>query len=199
MTCIYICICVISTCRSERRSTRRSNTEKPGPRHSQAWEGSAASDLPLNLSDVAAVRLLMASGALGRPVLMFVCGEPDDLTPSLQDVAGSVVRLAGAVARRSRASTSGVHPGNQSYSDLVPEHLPAEQVYSLQLVMDAAKRLGLSVRVVDLAQNPDPSGVPAPLPTETETLPILVRGDGARLVGLENFNRSTVRRFLAFQ
>jgi hypothetical protein len=75
--------------------------------------------------------------------------------------------------------------------------LPADVAQCVRLVSSLAPKLGFSVEVVDLSQPgkpPDPNVAFVPRP---EDCPVLLRPDGARLVGAEWFTPENLKRFLS--
>ncbi len=95
------------------------------------------------------------------------------------------------------AADSGPQPeadpaADPAYSDLA---LPTRQ--SLAIVLDYAQKFGWSVHIIDVTRQLVPeSEILASLGGDV-TLPILVRPDGGRLQGEEQFTPGRIRRFLA--
>lgn len=75
--------------------------------------------------------------------------------------------------------------------------LPAAQAQCVQVVLDAAEKFGRSVRIVDVSDPAQLRSASKDPPSDLETLPVLVRSDGRRLYGEENFRPSVVWRFLS--
>lgn len=78
-----------------------------------------------------------------------------------------------------------------------PWEIPADQVMSAQRVLDAAKRAGRTVRIVDVNRPGADRGLVERFVGPGDVLPILLRSDGERLEGAESFEPATLRGFLA--
>lgn len=75
-------------------------------------------------------------------------------------------------------------------------HLPPQQIQCANLVLDIAEPLGKTVALVDVNR---PSGLDNLVRRwvgANGVVPLLVRRDGARLQGLDEFVPGTVRRFI---
>jgi hypothetical protein len=104
------------------------------------------------------------------------------------------VREDANVRRRSRAA----HPasdGSVSEADL-EWYLPPDQMTSLNLVLDVAGRRGHEVTVVDANRPGNQHALVDQYVRPNDVFPLLIRWDGARLDGTENFTPARVRRFL---
>ncbi len=138
----------------------------------------------------------MAASLPARTVVMYVAGEPG-LHPNIDSaVPGFTGRLAtvflpfsGLLMPRG-ASAAGIlaQPG---------EPLPPIARQCIRLVLDLAKRKQWSVQVVDISQEKAAeTQILAWLGPDVH-LPVLLRPDGARLVGEEQFTPGRIRKFLA--
>lgn len=77
-----------------------------------------------------------------------------------------------------------------------PGPFPADQVVCAQRVLDRAKKVRRTVQVVDVNRPGDDLALVQKYVAATDVLPILVRPDGARLVGTESFDARSIREFL---
>jgi len=78
-----------------------------------------------------------------------------------------------------------------------PGPFPSDQVMCAQTVVDCARKNGRSLQLVDVNRPGEARELVQRYVTSQDVLPILVRADGARLVGAESFDVRTVRTFLA--
>ena len=87
--------------------------------------------------------------------------------------------------------------GNAAADSSADGPFPPDQVMCAQRLIDLAKRAHRSVRVVDVNR----PGADRPLVeryvTADDVLPIAVRADGQRVVGVEGFDPPNLRQFLA--
>jgi|HubBroStandDraft_1064217.scaffolds.fasta_scaffold14723_6 hypothetical protein len=136
-------------------------------------------------------------------LIMFIAGEPDSGRPSLrQSTVSSLARAVGAavplglVMKSSQGPTtvSGTSP-SQSYRG-TRWHLPPEQVHCINTVLEVAEQEDRKVAVVDVDRSDGRQDLVARWVGPDDVLPLLVRPDGARLQGIENFSPRTVRRFV---
>jgi hypothetical protein len=75
--------------------------------------------------------------------------------------------------------------------------LPVDDAQSLKLVLEIAPRMGYEVEVIDVAGSlEEVSSVPRDI-LDADMYPVLIRPDGARLVGAEWFTPRRLKRFLA--
>ncbi|MFZ0829757.1 MAG: hypothetical protein WCB18_09785 [Thermoplasmata archaeon] len=135
-------------------------------------------------------------------LLLFVAGEPDPGGGSGLNVETSVVRrLAGAIIG---VRWLGPRVDSQSTGDAQPPplddrpwHLPSQQIQCVNLVSEIAHSLAKRVALVDVNR---PAGR-APLIDywvgSDSVLPLLVRLDGTRLEGIEQFTPKALRRFIS--
>lgn len=138
-------------------------------------------------------------------LLMFVAGEPDSGVPHLRNTSLSIpARLLGTLlpyqlffASQDRAAAL-----NSQRDPTAPRpppnwELPPGQIHCVNAVLETAERLSRKVTLIDV----DRAGAPQELIDRwvgpNDVFPILVRPDGARLEGEENFDSPIIRRFLS--
>jgi hypothetical protein len=134
---------------------------------------------------------------------MFVAGEPGPPADPMRDVEGSMaLRLTGSViggwisgVRRQGSPPSGASA--LPSSDDSPWHLPPQQIQCVNLVLDLAKRAGRRVTLIDVNRPAGNQNLVDRWVGSNGLVPMLVRSDGARLQGLDDFVPATVRRFIA--
>lgn len=141
-------------------------------------------------------------GARG-PFVMYVRSQPREPRPAMELVSTSVMsRLASTLVPPIFWEHPGETEGAASPPSVVgmsPEEvdrLPEVQLQCVVLVLDAARRIGGSVRLVDISRPRSPDEPPGPRPDAEEFFPILIRPDGARLAGELEFTPGKVRKFL---
>ena len=78
-----------------------------------------------------------------------------------------------------------------------PWHLPPSQTACLDIVLDTAERQRDEVLVVDVDRPGEHRDLVERYVGSNDVLPLLLRPDGARLEGLENFTPARVRKFIA--
>jgi hypothetical protein len=135
----------------------------------------------------------MASPAPGS-VLLFLGSDPalaDRLAArpaTLAWMARFFVPPSVVLARAARATGA---PGDE------PGPFPPDQVLCAQRVLDRAKKLRRTVQLVDVNRPGEARALVQRFVAATDVLPILVRPDGARLIGTESFDPRSIREFLA--
>ncbi|MGA7860848.1 MAG: hypothetical protein WCB19_03205 [Thermoplasmata archaeon] len=142
------------------------------------------------------------AAAGGTDLLLFVAGEPGPGADSMRDVETSMVRrMAGSIVggwwfgakrggSRSAGSSPPAHPDDQLW------HLPPEQIGCANMVFDIAQRMGRTVALVDANRPAGHQDLVERWVGSDSLLPLLVRRDGARLEGVDEFIPRTVRRFI---
>jgi hypothetical protein len=147
----------------------------------------------------------MSVGTASQRLVLYVASEPGSYWPELG--TGS----AGGVPAMFRTSLARLFvPGGGRSSPLpavppvavsdtpdIPADLPPSVEQCVALVLDLARRSGWSVRIVDVTGGPAALEDGTLPPGDGAVFPVLVRPDGARLQGEDQFVPSTVRRFLA--
>jgi hypothetical protein len=86
-------------------------------------------------------------------------------------------------------------PGRERPSE--PDAFPADQVMCAQQLLEAAKRLGRTVKIVDVNQPEVDRALVQRFVGPDDVLPIAVRSDGTRLEGTESFGPGALQEFLA--
>ena len=140
-------------------------------------------------------------------LLMFVAGEPKT-TPSVRESgAGAMARVSGMVlgagvlpaAEWKAGGAERFNPDKYQappLTDTRPWHLPPQQMICLDIVLDVAKQQNKRVTVIDVDRALDRQALVDRWVGPNDVLPLLVRSDGARLGGAENFRAAKVRRFV---
>jgi len=134
-------------------------------------------------------------------VLLFVGGDPSvaGQLVNFPHPQGGWVRFLLPTALFPARTQSAPPPPETAGGTGLPWLVPAGQLRCLELLGAAAERAGRQVRVIDVNL---PSEEERALVTEwvgpaDDVLPVLVRSDGARLVGQESFTPASLRRFLS--
>jgi len=143
-----------------------------------------------------------------RPdLLLFVADEPETL-PGAYDVTTSLTgRLSGMflftgivpVVPKPGTYAREVRPEGLEKSPLSERrnwHLPPEQLYALEQVLEVSRAQGKSLGVIDVDRPSDQQSLVVRWVGSDDVLPILVREDGTKLSGAKNFTRAKLRRFL---
>jgi hypothetical protein len=135
-------------------------------------------------------------GSRRTPALLFVAGEPNTGPNPMQDVSRSVfdrlgTAMIGDVIMLRTGTKSGPAYPTSAW------HLSAWGQQCRDLVLSVAADLGRPVTVIDVNRDDAPIGVVQHYVGPNDLLPLLVRADGQRLEGHEQFTPRRVRRFLA--
>ncbi|MGP8078058.1 MAG: hypothetical protein ACLQD8_00775 [Thermoplasmata archaeon] len=139
----------------------------------------------------------------GSPaVILFVSGEPGPVENTFRrGIVSMGPRMFGILRTPwTRITPEGDHEYQSAVSpdpgEGVTWHVPAQEVGSVEMVRDAARAEARTVTLV----NVNAPGAQRDLVTRwvgpDDVLPILVRSDGARLVGIESFTERAVREFV---
>lgn len=136
-------------------------------------------------------------------LLLFVGGEPDSGAGSLESSGASFLgRLGGSfvpatmyLGTHEKAGPTGETPP-PSRAHRQAWHLPPDQVDCVNMVLDLAERARRKVTVVDVNRSSGQEELVDRWVRSEDLLPILVRPDGLRLMGLEQFAPRTVRQFM---
>jgi len=136
-------------------------------------------------------------------LLLLVAGEPDNGQPPLKDVQRPLVRLFFGIGlpawQRKRAEARASEgrrdpaPGAEGEPRM---RLPPDQAGCVREVVSIARQEGATVSIVDVNQPAGFQALVARWVGPNDVLPILVRPDGARLEGIEEFGPRRVRRFI---
>lgn len=128
--------------------------------------------------------------SVAAPFVLFIAGEPfKDAVPG----AGHTV-VMGIVARGGPGP--GATFGGHEAADFDPGQIYGPQAEMARMVLDIAKRCGVSVKVVDVDHAGANSGLVQQYISPDDDLPSLVRYDGVRLNGSESIVPSKVEAFL---
>ena len=142
-------------------------------------------------------------------LVLFVAGEPQVLPDIRQSTAGTGERIAGSVLSRAGAAFKdrrfGFSENRPRTNDLEqppssgqpPWRLPPSQAACLDIVLEAAKRQQRTVLVVDVDRPGEHRDLVNRYLGPDDVLPLLIRPDGARLEGEEEFTSTKVRKFIA--
>jgi hypothetical protein len=144
----------------------------------------------------------MMAVAFGADLLLFVAGEPDSGQGSTQVLDSSVARrLTGFLAGGWMFMTRNDPPAPAasalpSAADSQPWHLPQPQIQAVNLVVEVAEGAGRRVGLVDVNRPEGRQALVDQWVGSDGVLPLLVRPDGARLQGIEEFHPRNVRTFI---
>jgi hypothetical protein len=135
-------------------------------------------------------------------LILFVAGEPFSGQDPMRDVQISIVR------RTVNVMTGGSWLDNADHrprsrddpptrlGDERPWHLPPQQILCANLVLKTAQLRRRSVAVVDANRPAGFEDLVQRWVGPNDVLPLLVRPDGARLEGVEDFTSRKVRQFI---
>jgi hypothetical protein len=98
--------------------------------------------------------------------------------------------------RRQKHPAAAPGSGNPALAEDRPWHLPAQQIMATNLVFEVAGSLGQTVRLIDVNQPGRDQDLVTRWVGDGGVVPLLVRTDGRRLQGLEEFLPKKVRRFI---
>jgi hypothetical protein len=128
-------------------------------------------------------------------LLLFVSGEPgppEDLSEGV--VTSFWARLVGTVIPANwRTHGTQAPPRPPPGPDW---HVPRAEIMSVNLVFEVVREAGRTVTLVNVNQPSDHQPLVARWIGPDDILPVLVRPDGARLAGIEEFEPGAVRKFL---
>jgi hypothetical protein len=127
-------------------------------------------------------------------LLLFVAGEPGSgETPAWRYVRFLGPALGGLSARAYNDPDGAPRPGPSG----APErHLPPEAVRDVQVLLDEASASHRRVKMVDVNRPGEDRYLVERWVHADDVMPVLVRPDGARLRGAENFTPRKIRQFL---
>jgi len=131
-------------------------------------------------------------------LLLFVSGEPGPEENLSRDVMSSIgARIAGTVISSAALRRGGgAAPPTRSPADSADVwHVPRAEVSTVNLVIELARKAGREVTLVNVNGRGDQS-LSQRWVSVQDVLPVLVRPDGERLVGLEQFGPGSLQRFL---
>src|SRR5208282_3026276 len=142
-------------------------------------------------------------GAEGNDLMFFVAGEPDSGAHSVRlGGVGLLLRWTSMIVPGAgRLGPGGAAPPGTQFeqtplSDQRAWHLPAQQLICANMVLDAAEHAGRAVTIIDVDRPGDQQSLVERWFGPQDVIPILVRPDGNRIMGVENFSPERVRRFI---
>jgi len=142
-------------------------------------------------------------GAGENDLLFFVAGEPDSGANSIRlGGVGLLLRWTTMIVPGAgRLGPGGATPPGTEFEqpplrDSRPWHLPAQQLICANMVLDAAEHAGRAVTIIDVDRPGDEQPLVERWFGPRDVIPILVRPDGGRIMGAENFSPAKVRRFI---
>lgn len=125
--------------------------------------------------------------------VIYVRSQPIDAHAEFQPV-GPLVRLLGTTASNEPHDIGGPEAAGPGPPPQIG--LPPQESQCLALVLDLARRMRTPVRVIDASRELVPRDILEDGRGEPRFFPVLVRSDGARLSGEEEFLPGRVKRFL---
>lgn len=139
------------------------------------------------------------AAATPSDLLLFVSGEPGPADDPEKNVVTSIVgRMVGQGLLRIVSP-----PGNRiSGSAAAPAaekdawHVSRQGMNCVKVVLEVAERAKRHVTLVNVNDPGDQAALVARWVREDDVFPVLVRPDGGRLVGSEQFEPADIRRFL---
>jgi hypothetical protein len=136
-------------------------------------------------------------------LLLFVAGEPDSGANAVRlGGVGLLLRWSAMVVPGTGRIGAGGIPSTESEFDQPPLnekrpwHLPGQQLICVNMVLDAAERGHRSVTIVDVDRPGEEQDLVQRWFGPQDVLPFLVRPDGARIMGVENFSPEKIRHFI---
>ena len=130
-------------------------------------------------------------------VVLFLAGDPAlaERQASRPPLYGGLARLVVPMALLPGGMGDRMAPGRERPTG--PDAFPADQVMCAQQLLEAAKRLGRAVKIVDVNQPGEDRALVQRFVGLDDVLPIAVRSDGTRLEGAESFGPGALQDFLA--
>ena len=126
-------------------------------------------------------------------LLMFLAGEPG----SGEEPGWRYVGFLDGTIRQRAARRAARNPPPPGVTGQEPWHFPPEMVKHVNLVLEVAQREGRTVTIVDVNRAGEHLDLVHRLVGPNNVVPILVRPDGARLEGTENFVPDVLRQFMS--
>jgi len=144
------------------------------------------------------------AGSGGADFLLFVAGIPGESDDPKVDStilrwflgANAEVRLSGWWRDRKRKPSAGPSAGGPTPSDEMPWHLPPQVLASVQLVCDLVSQAGKHVTLVDVNRSGGQLELVRRWVGDNDVFPLLIRTDGSRVEGIENFTARKIRTFV---
>jgi hypothetical protein len=125
----------------------------------------------------------------GTSFLLFVAGVP------FGDVPGAETSLSFGVFWGGLPLGTDRYGGHEP-ADRLPGQMYGDQAEIGRMVLDLARKCGVSVKVIDVDRSGADLGLVQKWVSPNDELPVLVRPDGARLAGSEAMVPATVAEFL---
>jgi len=143
-------------------------------------------------------------GPRNADLLLFVAGVPGEADElELQSAlvrwflgTHAEVRLEEWRHDRNRRTAGEATPGGPSLPEEQSWHLPREMVAAVDLVCESASRVGRHVTLVDVNRPGIHRDLVRRWVGENDVFPLLIRADGTRLEGMENFTAHRLRTFV---
>jgi hypothetical protein len=138
------------------------------------------------------------TGAETFDLLLFVAGEPDNGTGHYEPLSIAARLFSAAVPMQlffAFDPRQTPRPGGSNTDDL-PWRLPPDQVRVVNDVLEEAVLQDRKVTVVDVNRSAPSAEFVRTWVTADEIYPILIRPDGQRLEGFENFDSKSLHQFL---
>jgi hypothetical protein len=137
----------------------------------------------------------------GTDLLLFVAGLPDSGEDPFRDVRSPFLGMfvgSGRWLGQRRPAAVGTSEGSPTLSTGAPRmRLPADQVQCVREAARIAEQAGRKLLVVDVNQAAGYQELVTRWVGPNDVFPFLVRPDGARLVGDEQFHPARLRSFMA--
>jgi len=138
-------------------------------------------------------------------LLLFIAGVPGEADElELQSAlvrwflgTNAEVRLEEWRRDRHRRATDVATTGGPTLPEEEAWHLPREMGAAVDIVCESASRVGEHVTLVDVNRPGVYRDLVRRWVREDDVFPLLVRADGTRLEGMENFTAHKIRAFLA--
>jgi hypothetical protein len=140
-------------------------------------------------------------GSSAPDLLLFVAGEPYSGVSDLDGVETSVLGRAGGFVVGTWVSNTTIRSRDSAVAGtggaVAPDwHLPRAQTQCAELAVELAREKGLEVLVVDVNRAGALRDLVARWVRADDLFPLLVRPDGSRLEGEDEFIPSKIRKFL---
>jgi hypothetical protein len=138
----------------------------------------------------------------GIDLLLFVAGEPGSADEPYWSFVRWLngTRMAVRFQRwwlgERRSTAGGTGAARPLPTEPPPWHLPPQVTLCVNLVLENARRTGRTVTVVDVDRAGPEQDLVDRWVGPNDVLPLLVRPDGARLEGIEEFIPQKVREFI---
>ena len=141
-------------------------------------------------------------GGVPFGLILFVAGEPDPGIPTIRDTTVHFIdRLIGVYPPLDRSTMRPSDPSSRDDAQSLPSgeppwRLPPEQIHCVNTVLEMANLERTTVTVIDADRAGDHQYLVDRWVGENQVIPLLVRADGAKLGGIENFTPRKIRQFI---